>query len=293
MGLAWQQGPLATASVGQFLTPEPLPQPLLYAEPLRRRMRVRFADQWVAESEDVLVLHEPGRYPVAYFPEPDIKSGILLIEDRLTHHPELGDVAWFTVKVTGREAHHAAWRYTTLPSYAAVLEGRVAFAWRGMDAFFEEDERIVGHAADAYHRIDIRSTTRHLAVRDGDRVIADSHRPLALYESGFAPRWYVPRDDIDESALESVDGQTFCPYKGLASYYDIGNHKHAAWSYTEAWPEVGRVSNLVSFEPDKIDVYLDGKQLHLEPGQTVVSHGIDRGLDPDEILQKASDRTAR
>jgi hypothetical protein len=42
----------------------------------------------------------------------------------------------------------------------------------------------------------------------------------------------------------------------------------------------------VSFEPDKIDVFLDDRQLHLEPGQAVVPHGIDRGLDPDEILQK-------
>ena len=48
----------------------------------------------------------------------------------------------------------------------------------------------------------------------------------------------------------------------------------------------GAGEHLVSFEPDKIDVYLDGKQLHLEPGQTVVPHGVDRGLDPDEILQK-------
>jgi hypothetical protein len=29
-----------------------------------------------------------------------------------------------------------------------VLNARVAFAWRAMDAFYEEDERIVGHAAD-------------------------------------------------------------------------------------------------------------------------------------------------
>ena len=48
------------------------------------------------------------------------------------------------------------------------------------------------------------------------------------------------------------------------------------------------MSNLLSFEPDKIDVYLDGSQLHLEPGQTVVPHGVDRGLDTDEILQKTT-----
>jgi len=286
MGLAWQQGPLATASVGHFLVPQPLPQRLLFAEPLRRRMRVRFAEEWVADSNDVVLLHEPGRYPVAYFPRGDIRPDALVAENRTTQHRDLGEVSWFTVRAGQREANRAAWQYTALPSYAAVLDGRVAFAWRAMDAFYEEDERIVGHAADLYHRIDIRATSRHLVVRDADQVIADTRRPLALYESGFAPRWYVPREDVDESTLKPAEGQTFCPYKGLASYYDIGNHKRAAWSYIHAWPEVARVTNLLSFEPDEIDVYLDGEQLHLAPGQAVIPHGIDRGLDPDEILQK-------
>jgi uncharacterized protein (DUF427 family) len=158
-----------------------------------------------------------------------------------------------------------------------------------MDAFYEEDERIVGHAADAYHRIDIRRTSRHLVVKLDNRVIADTTRPIVLFESGFAPRWYVPREDIDETALTQAQGQTFCPYKGLANYYDIGNRKKAAWSYLEAWPEVARVSNLVSFEPDEIDVFLDNKKLALAPGQTVVPHGIDRGLDPDEMLERGRD----
>ncbi|SOD80861.1 hypothetical protein SAMN06272765_0049 [Streptomyces sp. Ag109_G2-15] len=39
MGLSWQQGPLSAGAIGHFLTPEPLPD----------------------------LLHEPGRYPVAYF----------------------------------------------------------------------------------------------------------------------------------------------------------------------------------------------------------------------------------
>ncbi|OBF38023.1 hypothetical protein A5724_09755 [Mycobacterium sp. ACS1612] len=286
MGLAWQQGPLATASVGHFLTPQPMPERILYAEPLRRRMRVKFGDQVIVDSEDVVLLHEPGRYPVAYFPKTDIEPNALKSEDRVTPHRDLGDTQWFTVHGGGREANHAAWEHNSLPQHAAVLAGRVAFAWRAMDAFYEEDERIGGHAADFYHRIDIRSTSRHLVVRDGDHIIADTHRPLALYESGFAPRWYVPRDDVDESALELIEHQTFCPYKGLASYYTIGTHKRAVWSYIEAWPEVARVSNMLSFEPDKIDVYLDGEQLHLEPGQNVVPHGVDRGLVVDEILQK-------
>jgi uncharacterized protein (DUF427 family) len=283
MGLALQEGPLALRSVGHFLTPEPLPR-LLFVEPLRRRMRVQLGENWIAHSQDVMLLHEPDRYPVAYFPREDVTSGVLVDDDHVTEHADLGPVTWFGARVADRDVRRAAWGYAALPAHASALSGRVAFAWRTMDAFYEEDERILGHAADFYHRIDIRSTSQHLVVRDGDRVVADTRRPLALYESGFSPRWYVPREDVDDGALRPVDGQTFCPYKGLASYYAVGDRPRAAWSYPNAWTEVERVSNFVSFEPDRVDVYLDGRRLHLEPGQTVIAHGVDRGLGADEIL---------
>jgi hypothetical protein len=71
---------------------------------------------------------------------------------------------------------------------------------------------------------------------------------LALYASGFAPRWHVPRDDVDMAALTRAQGQTFCPYKGLCDYWDIGDVR-----------------------------------LRLEPGQSVVPHGVDRDLTLDEV----------
>ena len=283
MGLSWQQGPLAPGAPGRFLVPGPLPDRLLFAEPLRRRMRVRFGGAWIADSEDVVLLHEPRRYPVAYFPLADIAPDVLQPNEHITRHRDLGLTSWYTVRSGEHGRPRAAWQHTDLPGYASDLKGRIAFAWRAMDAFYEEDERIVGHAADAYHRIDIRQTSRHLVVRHGDQVIADTTRPLALYESGFAPRWYVARAEVDQAALAPAEGQTFCPYKGLCSYYDIGDAHRAAWSYQDAWTEVRRVSGLVSFEPDKIEVYLDGTRLRLEPGQSVVPHGVDRDLTAGEI----------
>ena len=283
MGLSWQQGPLAPGAVGRFLVPDPLPERLLYAEPLRRRMRVQFGGTWIADSENVVLLHEPDRYPVAYFPLSDITAQALEPGDHTTRHRDLGTTSWYTVRAGDQTAQRAAWQHIDLPGHASDLKGRVAFVWRAMDAFYEEDERIVGHSADSYHRIDIRQTSRHLVVRNGDQVIADSTRPLALYESGFAPRWYVPHDDIDQSALTPAEGQTFCPYKGLCSYYDIDGAPRAAWSYEDAWHGVRRISGLVSFEPGHIDVYLDGARLKLEPGQSVIPHGIDRGLTTDEV----------
>ncbi|MGW7379099.1 DUF427 domain-containing protein [Streptomyces sp. NPDC054794] len=286
MGLSWQQGPLSAGALGHFLTPEPLPERLLFAERLRRRMRVRFNDTWIADSEDVVLLHEPGRYPVAYFPHADVDEKALVASDKVTHHKDLGGTAWYAVSAGDRTTERAAWEFTALPGHAADLQGRIAFAWRAMDGFYEEDERILGHAADPYHRIDIRNTARTLEVRLGDTVIARSEHPVVLYESGFAPRWYVPRADIDESRLRPVEGQTFCPYKGLCDYYDIGEAPRAAWSYRDAYREVERIDDLVSFEADQVEVYLDGERLHLEPGQKVVAHGVDRGLDAEEVTAR-------
>jgi uncharacterized protein (DUF427 family) len=278
MGLSWQQGPLSPGAIGRFLVPEPLPKRLLYAEPLRRRMRVRFGGAWIVDSEDVLLLFEPDRYPVAYFPETDITPGTLQLTEHSTRHRDLGHTSWYTVRAGEQSAPRGAWQHADLPAYASELQRRVAFAWPAMDAFFEEDERIMGHAADNYHRIDIRQTSRNLVVRHHDRVVADTKQPLVLYESGFAPRWYVPRADIDESALTFVEHQTFCPYKGVCSYYNIGDARLGAWSYRAPFTEVDRISGLVSFEPDIVSVQLDGRQLRLEPGQTVIPHGPDREL---------------
>jgi uncharacterized protein (DUF427 family) len=246
-------------------------------------MRVQLGDEWVADSEDVVLLHEPGRYPVAYFPTADVAAKALEPSDHVSEHRDLGTTKWYRVRAGERVAERGAWEHTALPGHAVELTDRVAFAWRAMDGFYEEDERIAGHAADAYHRIDIRQASRRLVVRSGEQIVADTTRPVVLYESGFAPRWYVPREDIDESALVAVDTQTFCPYKGVCSYYDIGGSHRAAWSYRDAYTEVARVSDLISFEPDKLTVELDGRQLHLEPGQTVIPHGVDRDLGVEGV----------
>jgi uncharacterized protein (DUF427 family) len=288
MGLAWQQGPLAPGAIGTFLVPQPLPARLLYAEPLRRRMRVLFAGTWIAQSDDVVLLHEPGRYPVAYFPKADIAPDALRRGDRTTEHPDLGPTAWYAVGVDGHEAARGAWEHTGLPAHAGVLADRVAFAWHAMDAFYEEEERVLGHAADACHRIDIRRTARELIVQAGDDALAETHRPLVVYESGFAPRWYVPREDVHQELLQPVERQTFCPYKGLCSYYDAGGASRAAWSYRRPYREVDRIGDLISFEPDRVTITIDGERLEPAPGQRVVPHGPDRDLTPDEIAPPAA-----
>jgi len=282
MGLAWQQGPLAPAAIGHFLVPDPLPERLLFAEPLRRRMRVRFGGEWIADSEDVVLLHEPGHYPVAYFPLGAVTEGVLEPTERTTRHRDLGPTSWYTVRAGTSSTPRAAWQHTEVPGYAGDLKARVAFAWRAMDAFYEEDEPILGHAADPYHRVDVRSSRRQLTVRLGGELVADTRAPLAVFETGFASRWYVPRWDVAAGVLHDDPLQTLCPYKGVARYFDVraGGQRAAAaaWSYPEALPESARLAGYVSFDPGQLEVTLDGKRLLPAAHQQVVATGTDRNL---------------
>jgi uncharacterized protein (DUF427 family) len=261
MGLSWQQGPLGRNPNGTFITATPMPERVPYLEPLRHRMSVELAGSTIARSDDAM---QPS--------------------DHESTHQDLGKTKWFdVVGGDGQIAKRGAWQHLDPPPQGAAFRDTVAFAWRAMDAFYEEDERILGHAADPYHRIDIRRSSRHLVVRHDDQVVADTHAPLVLYESGFAPRWYVPRADVVAEALHPVEGQTFCPYKGLASYYSIGDTRNAAWSYRAPFEEMARIADLVSFEPDKVTITIDGERLDPAPGQTVLPHGPDRNLSVDEI----------
>ena len=155
-----------------------------------------------------------------------------------------------------------------------------------MDAFYEEDERIVGHAADNYHRIDIRQSSRNLVVRHRDRIIADTTRPLVLDEIWL--RAALVRSSVPTSMSPPSRPWNTRPSartKGFAATTTPATPHLAAWSYPDAYPEVGRISNLVSFEPDILLVQLDGTQLHLETGQTVIPHGPDRDLTVAEVLR--------
>ena len=198
----------------------------------------------------------------------------------------------FVISAVSRNVARHAWRrqppsgeevpWDRLPDWLAPRPGD-RLAWRAMDAFYEEDERVLGHAADPYHRIVVRRSSRHLVVRADDRVVADTHAPLVLYESGFAPRWYVPRADVVDAALRPVEGQTFCPYKGLASYCDIGDARNAAWSSRAPFEAMARIAGVVSFEPDEVGITIDGDKLEPAAGEAVPPHGPDRNLSVDEI----------
>jgi uncharacterized protein (DUF427 family) len=88
-------------------------------------------------------------------------------------------------------------------------------------------------------------------------VVAQSDRPRLLFETGIAPRAYLPLEDVREDLLAPTDTRTVCPYKGVASYWSVAGVADAAWSYRDPIPEAGGIEGLVSFDGDGVEVEIE------------------------------------
>lgn len=71
------------------------------------------------------------------------------------------------------------------------------------------------------HPITVSRTLGRVAVTLGGKVIADTVEALTLQEASYPAVQYIPRKDVDMSALTRSETNTYCPYKGEASYFSI------------------------------------------------------------------------
>jgi uncharacterized protein (DUF427 family) len=127
-----------------------------------------------------------------------------------------------------------------------ALAGLVYVPFEAADKWYEEDELMLGHARDPFARIDVRQSSRHVRVEKDGELLAESARPLLLFETGLPTRYYLPREHV-VAPIEESDRHTICPYKGVASYYTVGGHKDIAWYYPEPLPGVEQIKDLVAF----------------------------------------------
>jgi uncharacterized protein (DUF427 family) len=107
------------------------------------------------------------------------------------------------------------------------------------------------------HPITIELNKARVVVKLGGKVIADSTDTLTLREASYAGVHYIPRKDVDMSALERTQHASYCPYKGDASYFSIPNggdrSRNAVWSYENPYDAVSPIKDHVAFYPDRVD----------------------------------------
>jgi len=107
------------------------------------------------------------------------------------------------------------------------------------------------------HPITIEADPSRVVVTVGGKVIADTRDALTLREASYPAVQYVPRRDVDTSALVRSEHTTYCPYKGDASYYSIpagGDRSlNAVWTYESPFEAVAPIKDYVAFYPDRVD----------------------------------------
>jgi uncharacterized protein (DUF427 family) len=108
------------------------------------------------------------------------------------------------------------------------------------------------------HTVTITPSDRHVEVRLGGALLANSDRPLLLDETGLPTRYYVPRADVRMELLHHVDHSTHCPFKGDASYWSVTvdgvTHDRVAWSYESPIPAAAAIAGHLCFYPERVDL---------------------------------------
>jgi len=232
MGLMYGTGPLGRHPAGTFNFEPPPPGRAIYLEPTPKRIRVEVSGETIADSRRAMLLHESGLQPIYYFPPDDVRRDVLEPSDRHTRCPKKGEASYFTLRVGERVVKDGAWYYPAPLDGAPPIKDLIAFYWDRVDRWLEEAEEVDVHPRDPYHRIDVIRSERHVRVSLDGRLLAESRRPIALFESNLPPRWYLPREDVI-AELDPSDTVTRCPYKGAAGYYSVRGVKDWVWLYEE------------------------------------------------------------
>jgi uncharacterized protein (DUF427 family) len=102
-------------------------------------------------------------------------------------------------------------------------------------------------------------------------TIADSRRSYRVLETSHPPVYYIPPPDIQMQYLQPTSRQSFCEWKGAASYYAIavGDKQvtDAAWYYPNPTATFIAIKDCVAFYPHLMDAcYVDGEQVIPQPG---------------------------
>ncbi len=255
--------------------------PRLRHQPIPSRVRATLASEVIVDSTDAVLVWEPQRVLPVYAVPLEHVAGELepapataAPGDRLGFayhgqtvldptvpfgvHTAAGEP--LSLRAAGRVRHGVAFRPAD-----QNLDGLVLLDFDGLDAWYEEDERVLGHPRDLFHRIDILPSSRPVRIELDGTLLAESARAQLLREHPVLPvRAYIPPEDI-RVPLQPSATRTRCPYKGEAGYWSVELDGRTvgdlAWSYEAPLDGAAAIAGLVSFFNERVDVSFGGRAL--------------------------------
>ncbi len=216
--------------------------------------------QVVVDARAFTFVWEIPYWPTWFFRLEDLNGELKEANDAPPGHGDLAGAQRHDFHVAGMVLAGAAKRYPDSPS--EELRQLVTIDFAAVDRWFEEDVEVFVHPRSPFTRVDALASSRHVVVSIDDVVLADSHNPTMLFETGAPPRHYLPMTDVNLGLLEPSTTHSSCPYKGDARYWSVSIddrvERDIAWSYRTPMPEATPIAGLVCFYDEKLDVDVDG-----------------------------------
>ncbi|HEY0068558.1 MAG TPA: DUF427 domain-containing protein [Chloroflexia bacterium] len=118
----------------------------------------------------------------------------------------------------------------------------------------------------------LEDTDKHIQVIFNGVTIADTRRAKRVLETSHPPVYYIPPEDVQQSALTATPRTSYCEWKGHASYFTVHvgdkTAHNAVWSYPDPLPEFAEIAGYLAFYPAPMDACLvDGEQAQPQPGR--------------------------
>lgn len=117
----------------------------------------------------------------------------------------------------------------------------------------------------------IEDNPKHIQVVFNGVIIADTRRAKRVLETSHPPVYYIPPIDVQMQYLTETRQNSFCEWKGVASYYTVrvGDRivENAAWFYPYPTMNFRGLRDYVAFYPGRMDAcFVDGEQVVPQPG---------------------------
>ncbi len=114
----------------------------------------------------------------------------------------------------------------------------------------------------------IEPVQQRVRVELAGRTIADTTNAYRVLETSHPPVFYIPRADIDATAIEPGQSQaTYCEYKGMARYLDVGDQPAAAWYYPNPNKRYEAITDHVAFYPSRMQAcWVGDEQVQAQEG---------------------------
>ena len=108
---------------------------------------------------------------------------------------------------------------------------------------------------------------RHVVVRRGDTVVADTSAAYRVLETSHPPTWYLPRSSVADGLLTpSRARSTFCEWKGDATYWDLLGVEGGMWSYEHPTSGFTAITGYVTCYPSAFECFVDDEPVRPQEG---------------------------